>query len=398
MTAGAAGSLAVRAWWTLDEGVAFLNHGSFGACPRPVLEQQAELRARMEAEPVRFLGRERDALIGEARGALAEFVHADEAGLVFVANATAGVNTVLRCLELEPEGELLTTDHAYNAVRNALNFAAERSRCRVVAAKVPWPVSGAEEIFEALVDRATARTRLCVIDHVTSPTGLVFPVERVVAALAERGIDTLVDGAHAPGMVALDVNRVGAAFYTGNCHKWLCAPKGAAFLYVRADRRDRVRPLSISHGASSPRTDKSRFHLEFDWTGTIDPTPYLCVPSAIRFLGSLVPGGWPGLMEQNHRLAVAARSLLCERLGLAEPCPPELIGSMATLGLPGEPPPADAKRLYDPLQEALMRRFSIEVPVFASPDCTQRLTRVSAQAYNRLADYAKLADALEAML
>src|SRR3990167_1371429 len=285
----------MRELWPLERGVIFLNHGSFGACPAEVLRQQAALRDEMEAEPVRFLSRELDDRLAGARQALAAFVGADADDLAFVANATGGVNAVLRSLRFSPGDELLTTDHAYNACRNALDFAASRAGARVLVAMIPFPLAAPEEVVEAVLAHVTPRTRLALLDHITSPTGLVLPIERLVAALAGRGVEVLVDGAHAPGMVPLDLGVLGAAYYSGNCHKWLCAPKGSAFLWVRRDRQPDIRPLTISHGASATRPGRSRFRLEFDWTGTDDPTAWLTVPRAIEYLGSLLPGGWPEL-------------------------------------------------------------------------------------------------------
>jgi len=382
--------------WLLDPDVTFLNHGSFGACPRAVLEAQQRLRKRMEEEPVRFLNRELEGLLDGARAELGAFVGADSNDLAFVPNATAGVNTVLRSLPFEAGDELLTTDHAYNACRNALEFVAARAGARVVAAPVPFPIDSPDRIVEAVVERVTPKTRLALLDHVTSPTGLVFPIGRLVSELAGRGVETLVDGAHAPGMLPLGIRALGAAFYTGNCHKWLCAPKGAGFLYVRPDKQSQVRPLSISHGANSPRADRSRFRLEFDWTGTSDPTPYLTVPAAIRYVGSLLPGGWPDLQARNRATALAGRATLCRTLGIAPPCPDEMIGSLVAMPIvsSGEHASASARQV-DPLQDALLKRFGIEVLVFTWPALSTRLLRVSAQLYNTSADYDRLADALK---
>ena len=385
--------------WTLDPRIDFLNHGSFGACPKPVLEAQTELRARMERQPLQFLARDLEGLLDEARGDLARFIGADPDDLAFVPNATSGVNTVIRSLELEPGDELLTTDHAYNACRNALRWQ-ERRGAKVVVAAVPWPIAGPSQVVDAVLGAVTARTRLALLDHVTSPTGIIFPVEEIVGRLQERGIDSLIDGAHAPGMVPLDVRGIGAAYFTGNCHKWLCAPKGAAFLYVRRDRQQRIRPLTISHGANAARTERSRFRLEFDWTGTDDPTPFLCIPHALRFLGSLFPGGWPDLIERNHALAVRGRKLLCEALRVEAPAPEEMLGSLASVPLPdakGEMPLARGV-FWHPLQRALLERHDLEVPVMPFPALPRQLIRISAQAYNSEDQFARLAAALRTEL
>lgn len=385
--------------WTLDPTVDFLNHGSFGACPAAVLARQDELRAQLERQPVRFFVREVEGLYADARAVLARFVGADPDDLAVMPNATTGVSTVLRSLELAPGDELLTTDHVYGACRNALAEVAARAGARVVVAAVPFPLAAEEQVVEAVVGAVTPRTRLALLDHVTSPTGLVFPITRLVAALAERGVDALVDAAHAPGMVDVDLDGTGAAYTTGNCHKWLCAPKGAAFLHVRRDRQAGVRPLVVSHGATRPLDGATRFRREFDWTGTSDPTAFLCVPAALEHVGGLVPGGWPAVRAHNRALALAARETLCAALEAPAPAPDSMIGSLAAVPLPdgdeGAPP---SPLLTEPLQDALLERWRIEVPIVIWPRRPRRLVRVSAQLYNRPEQYERLARALGALL
>ncbi|MBF2084257.1 aminotransferase class V-fold PLP-dependent enzyme [Thermoleptolyngbya sp. C42_A2020_037] len=379
-----------REIWELDPAFTFLNHGSFGACPLAVQQNQQALRRQLEAQPVQFFGRSLEPLLDESRAVLAAFVGASPADLAFVPNATTGVNTVLRSLSFRPGDELLTTNHEYNASRNALDFVAQQSGATVVVADIPFPLTSPSQVVQSVLSRVSDRTRLLLIDHVTSQTALVLPISPLIQALANQGIDTLIDGAHAPGMVPLHLGELGAAYYTGNCHKWLCAPKGAAFLYVREDRRDRIRPLVISHGANSPRRDRSFFHLEFDWTGTGDPTPFLCVGAAIQHLAALLPGGWADIMAQNRALALWAREMLSQRLGLGLPCPDAMIGSMATLLLPE----GDADSLY----RVLVEDHAIEIPVIPWRGASNRLIRLSAQLYNTPADYDRLADVLALLL
>jgi isopenicillin-N epimerase len=305
-----------RALWGLAPGTVFLNHGSFGACPRAVLDFQSELRRRMEAEPVQFLWRRYEELLEPARVSAARFVGASPKDFVFTTNATAGVNSVIRSLELKPGDEILTTSHDYNACRNVLIESARRARARVVVAEIPFPLRAEDQVVEAILKSVTRRTRLAMIDHVTSNTALVLPVARLVRELHERGVDALVDGAHAPGMVPLDLNQLGAAYYTANLHKWTCAPKGAAFLWVRQDKQDAVQPAVISHGNNRPRPGFTPFQDRFDWTGTFDLTAWLCVPPAIQFMGKLLTGGWSALRKRNHELAVKARQDLCAELHL----------------------------------------------------------------------------------
>ena len=376
--------------WSLDPSITFLNHGSFGACPLPVLEAQQHLRARIERQPLQFFGRDLESLLDHARRQLAEFVGAEAENLAFVSNATTGINTVLRSLRFAPGDELLTTSQEYNACRNALNYVAERAGLEVKVAQVPFPIASADQIIESVIAAVSSKTRLVLLDHVVSQTGLVFPIAQLVRELNQRGIETLIDGAHAPGMLPLNLQELGATYYTGNLHKWVCSPKGAAFLYVQPDRQAAIRPLTISHGANARRPDRSRFRLEMDWVGTDDPTPYLCVPVAIEFLGSLLPGGWSELMQRNHQLAIVARRLLCQALEILPPCPDDLLGSMAVVPLPNGSSPA--------LQDALLERYGIEVPIIPFPAAPNRLLRVSAQLYNASNQYEWLAQALIELL
>lgn len=385
---------ALRSHWGLDPDIVFLNHGSFGACPRAVLEVQTELRTRMEREPVRWFIRELPGLLDAARAEVAAFVGADPDDLVFVRNATEGVAGVLGSLELRPGDEIVVTDHGYNACTNVARHVAQRAGARVVVAAVPFPIAGPAEVVHAVLGALTPRTRLVLVDHVTSPTGLVLPVAELVAALAERGVDCLVDGAHAPGMLPLDLRALGAAYYAGNFHKWVCAPKGAGMLFVRRDRQASVHPAVISHGYNTPR-GRSRFHAEFDWTGTCDFSPWLCVPAAIRCLQGLVPGGWEEVRARNHALARQGRRIVAAALGVAPPAPEDMLGNLASLPLPpGEDGPPASLLHADPLQTALFERHRIEVPVPLWPAPPHRLIRISAQLYNDVADYEALAAAL----
>ncbi len=391
----------LAAAWTLDPAITFLNHGSFGATPRAVLEAQTRWRTRMESDPVRFLAQELEGHLDAARTALATFLGADPVDLAFVPNATAAINTVLGSLRFAAGDELLATDHSYNAAKNALEAAAARSGARLVVVEIPFPGATPGDVCLRILAALSPRTRLVLVDHITSPTALVYPVRELVAELAARGVQTLVDGAHAPGMLDLDLGALGADYYAGNCHKWLSAPKGAGFLWVRRDRQDQIRPLSISHGANSPRTDRSRFLLEMDWTGTMDPTAYLSVPDALRFGESLVPGGWSELRARNQALAVAARDLLCVALEVEPPASVDMIGSMASVQLPFETGPGAVQGvdLADPLHDRLLEQFGIQGVITPWPQrpaglAWRRLVRISAAPYNSLGDYERLANAL----
>jgi isopenicillin-N epimerase len=384
--------------WLLDPKLDFLNHGSFGACPRPVLEAQSALRARLEADPVRFMVKELEPLLDAARERLAAFVGARARDLAFVTNTTAGVNALLASFPFRAGDEVLVTDHTYPACRNAAEVWARRAGARFATVPLPLRVSGPSEVVERIVRAVTPKTRLALLDHVTSASALVFPVAELVRELHARGVEVLIDGAHAPGMLALDLDALGADYYVGNLHKWGCTPKGSAMLWVREDHQAAVHPLVTSHGIASTRTDRSRFHLEFDWVGTEDPTAILAVPAALDFLGGLLPGGWDELRAHNHALACEARRVLLAELGGEAICPEDMLGSMATLALPDarEAPNPSAAHL-SPLYEPLVAR-GFQVLALNFPQAPQQIVRVTCQLYNELEQYRRLAVALRELL
>jgi isopenicillin-N epimerase len=384
-----------KSLWHLDPEIAFLNHGSFGACPIAVLEYQQSLRLELERQPLQFLAREIEPRMDAARSILAEFLNADAANLVFVPNATTGINAVLRSYPFQPGDAVLTTNQEYNACRNALDFVAERSGIEVIVADIPYPIDDPQIIVDAVLNAVTPQTKLVLLDHVVSQTGCVLPIGPIIQRLNAQGIESLIDGAHAPGMLPLDLTALGATYYTGNLHKWVSSPKGAAFLYVQTDRQDQIHPTTISHGRNDPRTGRSRFQLEFDWTGTWDPTAYLSVPKAIDFMGALLPGGWPELMAHNCQQILTARQSLSQRLEIPLPCPDAMVGSMATLPLPAaklaDRSPADLNRW-------LWETFQVEVPIMPFPDARSYVVRISAQIYNQVSDFDRLAEALNHLL
>ena len=385
--------------WRIDSEKAFLNHGSFGGAPIPVLERQRDWADLIERQPVRFYARRLEQALDDVRVELGEFVGADPDDLALVSNATEGVNTVLRSLPLEPGDELILTTHEYNASANALRFVAERRGAKVVLVDIPFPLSGPGEVTERVLAAVTERTKLLLIDHVTSQTGLRLPVEEIVPALRERGVETLVDGAHAPGMLRLDLAKLGVAYYTGNCHKWLCTPKSSALLYVRRELQPSIRPLAISHGANSTRRDRPLFRLEFDWQGTHDPTAWLVIPDAVRFLRGLFQGGFEQLRAHNRKLVVDGRRELCRRLEIEPPAPESMLESLASVPLPDrrKDEPLVGPYGLDPLHVALHGE-SVEVPVMPWPAPPARLLRISGQAYNSPSQYVYLADRVAGLL
>jgi len=383
----------MRQHWELDAELVFLNHGSFGACPKPILTLQHSLRRQMEASPVEFLWRQLESRLQPVRAALAAFIGARPRDVVFVTNATCAVNAVVRSWPLRRGDAVLTTNLDYNACRNVLTESARRAGAKVIVAPIPFPLSGADAAVEAILGAVTPRTRYAMIDHVTSASGMVLPIGRIVRELAARGVETLVDGAHAPGMLPLHLRSLQAAWYCGNLHKWVCAPKGSAFLWAREDCQAKLQPAVISHGNNSPRAGFSSFQDRFDWAGTCDPSAWLCVAEAIDWLGGQLPGGWPTLRRHNHSLACQARRLLCAALEVEAPCPAGMLGSMATIPLPECWQNPRVSRSLDQEQARLYAGFRIEVPFMTIG--ARRYFRVSAHLHNHLAEYAYLADALK---
>ena len=381
--------------WVLEDGVLHLNHGSFGATPAPVLEAQQRLCSRIEANPTKyFLGGDYQRELDSARRAVADFVGADEAGMVFVNNATAGVNAVLRSLEptLAPGDEIVVTDHEYNACRNAATVSASRTGARVVAAPVPFPLESPQQVVDAVLAAVTGRTRILMIDAVTSATGLVMPIAEIAAAL-EPDVRVLVDAAHAPGMIDFNVSELGASYVTANCHKWMCSAKGAGFLWVRPDRRDDVYHSVISHGYNGGwPSGGGRLHAQFDWTGTDDPSAWLTVPDGLAAVEAMHPDGWPGVRRTIRELCLSGRRILLDALGIDPPAPDGMIGAIASVPVP----PADhsGSEIFDPLMAALEQRHRIQAPVFIWPAPPERLLRISAHLYNDESQYRRLAEAV----
>jgi len=384
--------------WSLDPNVSFLNHGSFGATPDAVLDEQGRLRAQIERDPVRFYERSFLDLWDESRAALSNFMNADVDGMTFVTNATAGINTVLRSLRLEPGDEIIVPDHSYQACWNAVDFVTSRAGAKTVVVEIPFRVSDENEVIDSIMGAVTERTVLALIDTVTSPTGMRMPFEQLTSQLQSNGVDVLLDAAHGPGIVPLDLNEIGAAYCTGNCHKWICTPKGSAFLHIRHDRKHLVRPLSIGHGASHDGSFQEKFEFEFAWPGTQDPTPWLCIPKALNFVGSLVKGGWSAIIQRNHDLILEGRRIICEAMGVTPPIPDSMVSAIAAVEMPPDGEVGPISLEGDPFHNYLLDQYGIQVPVFPWRHHGERYIRISAQLYNHEDEYRHLAKALSESL
>ncbi len=374
----------IRSRWLLDENVAFLNHGSFGACPRDVLVAQSEWRTKMEQQLVHFITVEAPIALKDSLTKLGAFIHAKEQDIVFVDNATTAVNAVVRSLmpTFKPGDELFTTTHVYGAMRKTLHYAADVTGAKVVEAVVPFPIQSADQVVEVVKKGITDKTKFAIIDHITSPTALVYPIEKIIPLFKERGIPVMIDGAHALGMLDINMEKYGADFYTGNCHKWLYAPKGSAFLYVDPKHQKNIHPTNISHNYLT------NFKSEFDWVGTHDQTAWLSVSAALAFINEI---GADKMRSYGHNLALDARKMLTNAFGSNILAPDDMIGMLATIALPGNPSEHDKHTAT--LHDRLRDEFHCELPVIVLDGTTY--IRISAQVYNQMSEYEQLASAVK---
>jgi isopenicillin-N epimerase len=379
----------LKEYFLLDPHVVFLNHGSYGAAPRPVFEAYQAWQLRLERQPVLFLGREFNQLMYEARSALGKYLNADADDLVFIPNATHGVNIVAHSLRLQPGDEILTTDHEYGACDYTWDYVCSKTGARYIHQPIPLPVRSREEIVEQLWRGVTSQTRVIYLSHITSATALRLPVDEICRRARNAGILTVIDAAHSPGQIPLDLSALGADVATGNCHKWMLAPKGAAFLFVRSESQPLVEPLVVSWGMNpTPEfTTGTRFVDILQWTGTRDPAPYLTVPDAIQFMREQ---DWENVRLNCHRLLRQALERVCHLTDLQPlyPLDSDFYSQMGIAPLPPCDPVVLKSRLYE--------EYKIEIPVIQWQD--RQFIRISIQAYNEEKDVEALLLALTRLL
>lgn len=386
-----------RSLWGLDPSLTFLNHGSYGACLREVMNAQQAIRSRMESDPVRFFKVDLERLFDDVRRSLGQLCNCPPEAIGPCMNATVAIATIFANTPLKAGDEILVTDHEYSSGINELNRLAPRVGAKVVTAKIPFPVRTPQQVVEAVLSAITSRTRLVLLSHITTTTSLIFPVKPIVDELNRRNIDVLVDGAHTPGQIEVDIRAINPTYYVGSLHKWLCAPKGTGFLYVRPDRQAGFRTVVLSSRADKVRPDRPLFLRDFDYMGTADYTPLLTIPATLSAMQRIMPGGWGAIRKHNHELIVKAREIVCQAAGLTPPAPESMIGSMASLILPAPDAglPTRTTLYDDPLQDALVERHAIQVPVWAwNKNPELRVMRISAQLYNCLDQYKALGASL----
>jgi len=391
----------LAARWRLDKNLVFLNFGSYGGCPDDVLAAHDDYRARVERDPVRFFKVDLERLLDGVREKVAPFVGCRPQDLAPIRNATIALATIFFATPFREGDEVVTNNHEYSSGTNELARLAARTGLRVVTAEIPFPITDPALAADAIIGAITPRTKLVVMSHVTSCTSLVMPVERVIAECRARGVDILIDGAHAPGQIDLNIEKLSPTYYVGSFHKWMCAPKGTGFLWVRPDRQAAVRSAMLSSRASKVRDDRPLFLRDFDYMGTDDYTGMLCVPHAIDAMAKMIPGGWEEIRRRNRSLVLEAREAVCAMAGLRPACPDSMVGSMVSLPLPEADSSLSGRAtLYDdPLQDALLERHRVQVPIWRLGEGTPanpgvRIIRLSAQLYNSIEQYRYLGEAL----
>jgi isopenicillin-N epimerase len=377
----------------LDPEIVYLNHGSFGACPKRVLDAQSALRERIERDAMKFYIYDLWDDIDRSRAALGSLINADAEDLVFVSNATSGVANVIANINLKPGDEVLVTRFEYPACINNLRWACEQAGAKLVVVDLPWDPIDEDAVVEAIMSGVSDRTRLAMFSLITSATALLLPVDRLIRELHARGVETLLDAAHGPGCVPMDIKAWNPTYCTGNAHKWLCSAKGCAFLYVHKDKQDGFRPVILSNDAygiepAIDRTKRSAFNHEFDYMGTDDRTPMMVVADAIETLGTFHEGGIDELMRRNRDLCLQARDLMCEALGTKAIVPDSMLGPLAVIDIPA--PGMDPRQL----RERLMNEYRIESMIVPNPGGDTPMIRVSPQVYNSIEQYRYCADAI----
>ncbi len=380
----------LKSHFLLDPEIHFLNHGSFGACPRPVFETYQAWQRRLERQPVLFLGREHDSLLAESRAALGVYLNADADDLVYIPNATHGVNIIARSLNLKPGDEILTSDHEYGACDFTWDFICGKTGLKYIHQPIHLPVRSQEEIVAQFWAGVTSRTRVIYLSHITSPTALRLPIEPICALAREAGLLTIIDAAHSPGQIPVDMQALGADVVVGNLHKWMLSPKGAAFLYARKEIQPLLEPLIVSWGyGNSPQFGSgSRFIDFFQWTGTKDPAAALAVPDAIKFMKE---HNWASVRKECHTLLAQAVEQVCD-LVKAPPLYPLHGLFFSQMAIAPLPPDVDVpilkSRLYD--------EFKVEVPIIQWQD--KKFVRISIQGYNSIEDVDALVTGLGRLL
>lgn len=378
----------LRNEFLLDPNVIYFNHGSFGATPRPVFESYQRWQRELESQPTAFFGRQAPGLLAQARSILAEFLGTSSQNLAFVTNVTTGLNAIVNSIKLQPGDEVLATNHEYGSLDRTWRYHAEKQGYKYINHPVTVPVTSTEDMIANLWEGVTERTRVIFISHITSPTSLIFPIKAIVQKARSQNIITVIDGAHAPGQISVHLDELGADFYTGNLHKWLCAPKGAGFVYVHPNQQHLIQPLIISWGYQSQNPTSNRLADYIEVQGTRDISAFLAVPDAIKFFND---HHWETVRENCHSLLAETLTRIRTLTGLPSisPISSQWFSQMACAPIPSEITCAE-------LHRRLLEDFRIEIPVVEWNSL--KMVRISMQAYNTIEDAFTLVNALQLLL
>ncbi len=381
--------------WKLNQNIVYLNHGSFGATPAKVIEKQQLLQAELEAEAVHFIIDKMPALIDDSKQALANFVNTSANNIVFTQNTTTGVNTILKSIIGNQGDEWLTTNHAYGACANALNYYAAKNKCIVNIANINYPIQSKQAILDAIEKTITPQTTLALIDYVTSATATIMPVPEIITMLHAKGIQVIVDAAHCPGMIDIDIDKLQPDYLIANCHKWICSPKGSAFIYVAPQNQHLIQPLVISHFNDTAVGTAAHWSKQFEWDGTHDYSAYICVKNALEQMPIIANASWQNIKQQNHELVWKAASKIANALNVQLPVPKNMVGSICNIPMPNGKAPSHKFHSNVALKNILFEKYKIEVPVFMFPAALTQWLRISAQLYNSMEQYDYLLDCLK---
>lgn len=380
--------------FAIEDGYTALNHGSFGSCPKEVMEHQFELIRHTEKLTTRFFMMEMKTLLQESLKDLAVFLGSPFEDMVFVRNATMGANAVLNSLPLQKNDEIVTTNLIYDSCNYLLHHLSKKKGIIIKTAEISFPDDNEDIITEKILNLITDKTKLIFIDHITSITSLIMPLSKIIPEAKRKGVEIFIDGAHAPGMLPIRIAEIGADYYTGNCHKWMCSPKGAGFLYINPEKQHKIEPAIISNYFNKGDTQAQKLFNSFYWLGTMDYSACCCVKKVIEHLEESVEGGWKHIMERNHQLVLRGRDIILDKLKLTEYTPEEMTGSMVSIKLNSQSE-IDAKTTLDVLYLKLLHNHKIEAIFAPLLPKRERILRISAHIYNKEEDYEKLADALK---
>lgn len=378
--------------WSLNPDIVFLNHGSFGATPNYVLDRQRDYIRLLESSPVEFSVRSMYPLYYEAKKSLAEFVGTSENNIYFVPNTTIGVNHVLHNIK-EENKTWLTTNHAYGACANALGKIAELKNCQVIKADIPFPIDSEATILERIESAILPNTTIALIDYITSATAIVFPIKEIIKLLQSKNIKVIIDAAHAPGMIDFNIDDLDADYFIANCHKWICSPKGSAFVYVNPRHQAEFKPVFYSFHNDWDTDNARHWSNQFIWEGTKDYSAYFAVKDSLEFMPTLIDGGWDAIKKHNRDLAIQGAKIIANKLSVSLPVPESMLGSIVNIPISDDIIPIVKFNYYTSIKNELFDKYKIEVPTMLFP-APHQYVRVSAQLYNSIEQYEYLADSL----